>query len=108
MKPFKFGDKIKQYWARYDLCPVCGKKAIFHCRRLKGGRKCKNGHEWHNDNGVVAVGSGHEKEAGITLPMLKAQVVKFVEQAELCGYECEGGPLENNQDFVDLKAMVTD
>lgn len=31
---------------------------------------------------------------------------EIVEQLEMCGFECEAGPLENNTAFVALKELV--
>ena len=31
---------------------------------------------------------------------------EIVEQLELCGFECEAGPLENNVAFIELKEMA--
>lgn len=38
----------------------------------------------------------------------KADLLAIVEQLEKCGYTCEGGALENNVAFVELKRIVND
>jgi hypothetical protein len=40
-----------------------------------------------------------EKEEYTTL-------TEIMEQLEACGYECPGGPLENNEAFIALKPMA--
>ena len=38
----------------------------------------------------------------------KADLLAIVEQLEKCGYTCEGGALENNVAFIELKRIVND
>lgn len=38
----------------------------------------------------------------------KADLLAIVEQLEMCGYKCEGVPLENNAAFIELKRIVND
>ena len=56
MKPYKLGDRITN-WDRYRLCPTCGQQLAQQCRCQKADAKCPNGHEWHNENGIVTAGA---------------------------------------------------
>jgi len=38
----------------------------------------------------------------------KANLSAIVEQLEMCGYTSEGGPLENNVAFIELKRIAND
>lgn len=47
--------------AYYEKCPECGEKATGHCKCMKSGCKCKNGHEWHrcSIHNMRGKGNGH-------------------------------------------------
>lgn len=40
-----------------------------------------------------------------TLASLRRVLPPIVEQLRSCRYECEGGPLENNEAFIELVAL---
>ena len=39
---------------------------------------------------------------------LKANLSKIIEQLELCEFTCDGGALENNTAFIELKRIAED
>ena len=47
----------------HGRCPVCGGESATVCRCSVSAAKCKNGHEWHLENGMVVAGPGHHGRA---------------------------------------------
>lgn len=45
----------------HDYCPICSEKYVSVCRCIKSDRKCKNGHQWHIENGKVKLGDSHRR-----------------------------------------------
>lgn len=48
------------------------------------------------------------KKDGEFIEFAKADLLAIVEQLEKCGYECQGGDLENNAAFIELKRIAKD
>jgi hypothetical protein len=42
-----------------EICPLCGARAVGHCKCRIGSRTCKCGCQWYMKDGVTYSGNGH-------------------------------------------------